>query len=360
MIRTITGSLLVALTAAGLMGCGMDALESINHPRKAGPGDEIAVNLVNVFTLFSNGSLLIQEVNRDSLHVGIGLPADWSVKSVNYYVASDINVFHMIDILEDTTQIEAMVAESMQVYASRSTPMTVDEDMASYFSGKEFPIGADTSDTAETIHGDSVDQWLAFGAEIGLNFPVLSRMDTVFAIEDSADTGGMLDSLLMEIDSVGVSAVPILVFAELTAGEEAGDIPLYYFSKTGPLPEGSSENSAIQFDRGMLIEETINIDIANALIGADTRTGSNPGLTAAPHGASGAIRIGLPAKPVAGTQVDVYSLEGELVHRLSPPSADFIWNGTGASGRPLPQGTYLIRWSSGRLSRSTTLRLLGN
>lgn len=360
MIKTVARTVLAAIAAATLMGCGMDALESINHPEQARPGDEISVNLVNAFTLFSTGSALIQPVSRDSLHVGVGLPAGWSVEGVSYYVASHLNVFHMIDSIEDTAQIEAMMAESLEVYASRSTPMTVDETMAAFFAGKELPIGADTSDTARTVHGDSVDQWLSYGAAIGLNFPLFHQMDTVFAVNDTADTSGALDSLPMEIDSVGISVVPILIFAKLTAGQETGDIPLYYYSKTGPLPAESTDTTIQNPDRGMLIEEMINIDMSNAVIAANTPTGSPTGLTAVSDGRSGAVRIELPAKPAADTRLGIYSLEGELVHRFTPPSASFVWDGANVSGEPLPQGTYLMRWSGNATSLSTTLRLVRN
>ena len=141
MVTPTVRCLLAATAIMSLAGCGLDSVRTIDHPRQAGPGENITVNLLNAFVVFSNSSMLVQGFARDSLHIGIGLPDGWSVRKISHYVASNAEVLQGMSTIADTARITETIADSLEVYKRRSEPMAVDEGMAGFFAEKEFPLG---------------------------------------------------------------------------------------------------------------------------------------------------------------------------------------------------------------------------
>jgi len=100
--------LAVCAAAGTFTGCAIDYSQIVDHPAGAKPQDTISVSMINIVTVLSNSSRLIQRVTRDSLHVAMGLPQGWSVVSADCYIAEDTRLAKMIGSLEDTAATVAM------------------------------------------------------------------------------------------------------------------------------------------------------------------------------------------------------------------------------------------------------------
>ncbi|NLG17234.1 MAG: T9SS type A sorting domain-containing protein [Fibrobacter sp.] len=352
MIRFLGVSFVSALFMFLLTGCSIDRVEIISHPSQTKPGDTIDVVFTSVYTYATNSSSSLFGTSRDSLHVLIGKPSEFEIVSLGYY-KSDFSITNM---LKDNTIPEEELAESLAVFASRQQRMSADNNLANAFSGRTVP--AHNGDITEDINTDDIDQWSGFSSKIDINIPMMSQLDTALSLEAAMSTAQdagfsfdstMLDSLPVEVDTVGMTVYPIFLFARIATASVQGDFRLYYYGKTGPLPspEVDTTSEIPDVDRGDMVFQPIVLSetsVLNSLF-----RGSQKSIRAYPNPFREKVQIDLGSLNTRDVKIEIYSVGGNLIRKLTPgKTSQMFWDGKDKSGTAVSPGAYLIRVIDGK------------
>jgi hypothetical protein len=344
------------------VGCSVDTLAIIEHPEGAKPNSQFSVAMLNNYVYLVNSSRIMLPVTRDSLHVAFGLPQGWAVEGVKYYVASDLDlVAYMADSSMTEEEMSEAFGDSLAVYLSRATAMTADPGIATAFAGRTFTANNPDLDSI-VVQADDVGQWLGYGAKVNITLAAGSECDTFF-VNDSLEG---LDSLGggMSLDTIGMSLVPVFIFAVVEVGPDEDTVNLFYYSKTGVLPPAqidSSDMTALT-DQGYMAYVPLNVSSTLSVrdrISAQARTPA-PEIYPNPFRQGTSVRIGTGMNSGGIRTAAIYSASGVLVRTLSAntgPQSRMVWDGLDDGGRTCLPGVYLVKFSAGGKSfcRSVTL-----
>lgn len=334
-------SAFVVLTAALVFfgGCAVDSYNVIEHPEQVQPGATFEASFLNFVFVTSTGAVLVNEVNRDSLHLAMGFPDGWSVSNVRQYTADHLNLNRYFSLEEgqeqdsplDNPELMALVTDSFPMYRTRSQPIPDAPNQVSFFESGKFDI----SDTAtETLEGSSVAQWTTFSGFLGLSFPIGTEMDSVIALEN-LDTS--LISPGQEIDSLGYKVVPVFVFASVSAPAQERTDTLYYYAKTGPLPD-LADTMEINLDLGDWAVRTVQIT-PDAAAGPLTRYRSEGNTVQ--YRPNGGITFSFAERK--DYKIEVFSMNGTRLWTTAGSGAHAEWTGLNSRGRSIAPGNYLAR-----------------
>ncbi len=338
-------SAIVVLTAALTFfgGCAVDSYNVIEHPEQVQPGATFEASFLNFVFVTSTGAVLVNEVNRDSLHLAMGFPDGWSVSNVRQYTADHLDLTSYFSLEEgeeqdsplDNPELMALVTDSFPMYRTRSQPIPDAPDQVSFFESGEFDI----SDSAVvTLEGSSVAQWSAYSGFLGLSFPIGTEMDSVIALEN-LDTA--LISPGQEIDSLGYKVVPVFVFASVSAPAQERTDTLYYYAKTGPLPD-LADTMQINLDLGDWAVQTVQItpDAAAGPL-ARYRSGGNE----IQYRPDGGVTFSFSERK--DYKIEVFSMNGTRLWTAAGIGAQAEWRGLNSRGRSIAPGNYLALVQTG-------------
>ncbi|KMQ51098.1 hypothetical protein CHISP_2021 [Chitinispirillum alkaliphilum] len=364
--------------AALLIGCSSDNLTVIHHPTEAKPGDTLVVELASFFSYASPGGIVMGTVNRQDMNMLVGLPEGWSVISMDYYVAHDWKFANDLLSLADLDNLgdedmrdllseegQKMYMDSVTVFRTRMQPMNENPTLSQAFRGRRFlahPSGNDEYQEEIIVNTDQIHSWSGFSAPAEIKFDFFDQTDTSFRIPDEfADNA---DERLRDTD-VGLTIVPIYLFAKIQTGGQTGMHDIFYYSKTDDLPEGDdftqdpSVDDLSSFDVGSMTYVSVlldpNVSVSNRI--ANRHSGSS--LKAYPTSFSSSTTIQLPNSHFGGEQVIVRSLDGRLVREIAVGRGEHhvIWDGKDFSGREVRSGTYIVSFTGGgHIVQSCTVR----
>ncbi len=358
-----------------LIGCsGVDSTQVLVHPDSLVTSQTVDVAIVNLYTYFDTaGSVLSQDITRDSLHLMVGMPASWEVSGVKAAVVNDMNTSALLALqgnLVDAQSAAALLAQ----YEASATALAADDGVPASLVGDTVTARSGTGDGAIEVAVDDLAQARGFSGPVNITIAKGSNADTTLAFDSMiafvGESGMVPDStmesanallnypLLSKPDSVGIVTVPVIIFMKLTAGPEVGDDTLVYFTKTAAMDQAPSPILATiallspetapmlsGIESGDMIFMPVSVLDESGTVQGQSRP-SYAGVHITSDGVAGTVRIGMGSAPVNGTVVSVYSLQGALVTTLGAAQAvpgGFIWRGTDQSGRSVNDGTYVFR-----------------
>jgi len=333
--------LLAALFSLGMSGCAVDSVEITEHTSRTDPGGTVTAKFMQGVLVVSNGSRLIQAIRRDSLHFAVGLPGGWTATAVQYYAALHFHplrdYFH--DGAIDTNQLVLAMLDSQAAFETRKQAMGTDNGMLSYFQGLSM-TASDTAGNDTTLNADSAGQWAGYRGSLGLNIPAGTVMDTFFI-----DTAGTLG-----FDTIGITFIPLFVYVTLKAGSVAGEYPVFYYGKSGPMPD-PLDTSSLNIDAGDFVFFRVRVGPI-AVENLPLLSGSRGlWLDAFPNPAPGAVSVRFSVPEHAPAGLEVYSVNGALVKKL--PAGEIrapgiaAWNGRDQKDNRVHPGTYVLRLNAG-------------
>lgn len=328
----------IALTSLAVLvvGCSLDRITVIDHPDAVSPGQSFQATMASLYIYITPYSVVSQTVVRDSLHFAVGVPDGWDVSSVAYYAAKDFRIAKLAGV-EDTMALEQLLADSLARFSAQKSAMISNPSVAQDLLGKSIQARDMDSDTAFAVQTSQIAQWSSFSAEVNIELEAGAPVDSFYA--DSSD-------------SIGLTIVPIFLFAQLTASQNQGMADLYYFSKTGPIPEEFDTSGSI--DRGDLLWMPVQVGVTSVNRLAHAAAAGRVG--AFPNPFSNVVY--LQSQEGKFETIDIFSFDGKLVNTFHPDSKSASWNGTNAAGALLPSGTYLLKGTAGGVAFTRKIRMI--
>lgn len=318
------------------IGCSVDSVQIIEHPKHVNPSAQFEVSLVNQYALILNGASVPQSVNRDSLHLAIGLPSGYSVVAAKYYFANALSVLKLATKMDSATAEQA-VKDSTALYKSRALVMQNTPQFVTNLKHRTYMAKNEDEDDSMKVNTDAVVNWSAWGGKVSIAIPSGTLADT------SLDTMGM---------SLGVISKSVFIWLTLTAKNSLGQDTLLYFTKTAAMPA---------------LSDTANTDIGEIKYAPLSITNSGIKLTVSPkqdhstlsgswNPGSGRLVIQFRAICKDAIALEVFNVSGKKVADLSPAlfgSNGFIsWNIKNSAAQA---GLYILRLKTRNGSISTTV-----
>jgi hypothetical protein len=365
------GSLVLGVCAMVLIGCsGFDSTEIAVHPDSVAAGSAFDVVLLDNFIYIDSTKTVSADIKRDSLHLAVGLPASWNIAGAQCVRLSSLTKEQKMKWLNEELSKEQLAALLASAQAAAVT-MTADDAVATAVKAKTITAHGD-SDEIVPVSSASAAQWKGFSVPVNISLSKGTAMDSVLDFDTlmnmAGDTAAALDTETVAMlkmlgytipDSLGVLVTPVAVFLKVIAGPQVGRDTLFYFTKTGSLKKSAgavvSPFAIPDMDTGDMAFKPITILGAQAVRSGRSVTGF-AGVNIFTDRMSGTVRIDLGQQQRTATFVDIYSLRGDLVKRLTP-SASIIWNGTDQMGSRVGAGSYLVKvaGNSGMVTRSVQL-----
>jgi hypothetical protein len=337
------------LSAALLMyaGCSVDMSAIFDHPDQIKPGNSFPVKLGNIYMYMTNGSEAMFAAIRDSLHVLIGTPEGWEVEEVKFYIADHWKIITMSQDVMDSTELLRMLEDSLAVFETRAEAMSGGVSDPVPLAGQIFEASSMDGSETDSVEVDEVAQWYAFGAPANILIQPGRRMDTVFVVADSLiDT---VDTTTpVSIDTLGMTAIPITIYARLKAASTNGTDTLYYYTKTGALPTNEPVDTTDMMamlaaaDLGSMSYAVIEVTPDAA---ARETAGRSMVLRAGPYPNPFTDKVTLELAEDMGTLggAQVYSIRGDLIAGLEPRGGRIVWDGVCSDGSRAAPGAYYVR-----------------
>jgi len=364
MKRSLLHTILVLGLLGFLGGCSVDRCQIITHQSSANAGDTFPVLISDIYLIISTTSSSTQAYTRDSLHVGYGLPAGWSVLSSDYYIASSIKLNQMASLISNPSLITGLIQDSLAAFTARKSPMAKDNGWSGYFTGKTFSAHNVANSDSIKVAANTVGQWTAYSGKISLTVPSGTKMDTGVTLAslpiDSATRATI--SSLYGTDSIWVKAIPIICFAQVIARQTAGTDTLLYFTKTGPKPS-TGFSLVPNFDKGDMTYVPISITPKNAVLRSVPGHAGLALLQVSPatltRGAGITMSIGAPSP----WQLSICNAAGKTIRLFSSTSESsagnaIVWDGTSLSGAAVQAGVYCVKLESAGRKTSQTIQVV--
>lgn len=318
-------SIFAAFIAAWLAGCTVDTLIIIKQPAVAGQGETFVVGAVDFIWDMDSASKAPDSISRDSVHVGVGLPAGWEVISAKACPAPHFRPLKASINKLDTNLRNQLIADTLAACESRAFALGADSGVRAMLKGRTFrgvPASPETLGKPDSVVVDKVAHWFGFGGRIDVFVPAGQPADTI--TNDQA-----------------AKALPVYIYLTLKAPLHDTGARIVYYSKTGPL-DTTAYRTASNRDRGSMVYRPIRLVPPTA---ARPRPASPGRDFSVLRSAGGAVHISLPAASGAGRVLELRSSSGALLR--SWPAASLAagqvqWDGTDAAGRAMPAGRYVL------------------
>ncbi|MBN1576492.1 MAG: hypothetical protein JW913_08070 [Chitinispirillaceae bacterium] len=352
---------------AFLIGCsGFDSSQIMVHPDSAVVSSTFDMALVNVFMYIDSSTTISNKIERDSLHLLVGMPESWNVVGARFVVVRDLKSEQMLA-LESGELDDQALAALLQQYQSQAVALPADDALPAAISGRAITAHDQSNEAEVSVDVGDVEVWKGFGAPVDIVYEKGGKPDTVIPLDSAmaflgeSDTTGS-DSLMSQIaaleafgisvpDSIGVCIVPVAMFLKIQAGPQEGDDTLYYFTKTGKMNQAPSAVITVMMPEMADLETGDMVYVPMKLTSAAGVTGSRARFTQSAmkivaDRATGTVRIDLGAVNLNPPSINIFSLQGNLVRTLTPaaPAAgSIVWDGADARGNRVGSGSYLVR-----------------
>ncbi len=329
--------------AIGVAGCTLDSIIVLKHPGSVPVGETFSMGAVDIILDMSSAQASADSIYRDSIHVGVGLPSGWTVVSAKACPAPHFRPAKASVNDLDTNKRNQLLLDTLDVCESRAVPLDPDSGVIGFLAGRTIrvPASPESLGVQFTLKPDTVPNWFGFRGRIDVSIPAGAPADTI--LDSTASTA--------ILEPTAFKALPVYVYLTLRAGPRDTAARLLYFSKTGPLDTTGIRNNT-NLDKGALVYHPI---VVTSPVSAAPRS-ATPGFRWASGGpsirrtGSGLLTLRLPpaASGVPGRGgLEVLSATGGRLRAWSAPAlgatGEVQWDGTDASGRPLPAGRYLLR-----------------
>jgi hypothetical protein len=343
---------LLAISAGALLGlaaCTLDSLIVLQQPAEVGKGESFQVGAVDIILDAGSASAPADSVYRDSIHVGLGLPAGWEVVAAKACPAPHFRpALASINKL-DTNLRNRLLQDSLDACESRAFDLVQDPGIQAYLKGRTLRATASPESLGRSFNlkVDTVPQWFGFSGRIDVSVPAGAPADTV-------------------LDTLAFKALPVFIHLTLKAPDRDEGVRLVYFSKTGRLDTAAFSDAANQ-DRGALVYRPVRV-------GSPTSSGRGTDF----HGFGRSAGLRLHRAPGGGYLVLLPSTSGAAPSSLFPSRlslelrdasgallrawpmqelegrSSLSWDGLDLQGRPLGTGIYFLALSmpEGRFAAS--------
>lgn len=368
----------VTVLLAVMIGCsGFDKTVMLVHPESAGPSSTFDVALVNLYTYLGSGSTVPETVERDSLHLLVGMPGTWEVVEVKMVVVDNLSSEQLFDMQGNLQNTEA-ISSLLEQYRDQAVVVSSDALLVEALGGQTVTAHNQMNTEDIPVEIDAVTRWDGFSAPVNIVLEQGSKTDTALDVDSVvalvASTGLVPDSVMEDVeaqlsnplvpDTIGITMVPVAIYLTMKTGEEESDDTLFYFTKTGmmnPTPNTMIAQLAPEM-AGIEIGDMTFAPISVAKGAAVIRDGTTfkaSGISISTDYRNGTVRIrpGMYSVPVI---VDVYSLAGHLVTTITAtpsPGSAIVWNGTDGAGKQAGAGSYFVRVTGSAGSASGMVQL---
>jgi len=357
MITRIIRYLLISFISLWFFNCSLDGASILKHPNAANPNTEITVEILNTFIRLEQSSLISQAILRDSIHIGIGLPAaDWSVTSVGIYPAPQFRPLRGLDpaLVYDSTYTPSFL-DSMTAYKARQLPAGPNPSLPGFFLGRTFDVDVEGTDSTFTLDADTVGTWYGFSGVVNISLDFGETVDLAVPNEDTT----------VDIDTIGYSMIPVYITATINVGADLGNFNLYYYTKTGPLPQEVVDTSTINldFDVGDMTYYPFEVKTGIINVGQKSRSYAVKNLEVLPLNNNVFQITTYTDRSIDDFYLDIYDIKGTLIKSFSNQgdhqnTQEFIWDGTDLTGGKVRAGIYFVNYvsNSGSVSKKITLK----
>lgn len=317
--------ILAAATAAWLAGCTVDTLVVIRQPAVAGHGETFVVGAVDFIWDMDSASKAPDSVRRDSVHVGVGLPAGWEVISAKACPAPHFRPLKASINRLDTNLRNQLIADTLAACESRAFALGPDSGVRVMLKGRTFrgvPASPETLGKPDSVVVDKVPHWFGFGGRIDVFVPAGQPADTIAS--DQA-----------------VKAIPVYLYLTLKAPPQDTGARIIYYSKTGSLDTNAFKTSTNR-DRGSMVYRPIRLTPPTV---ARPRPASPAQGFSVLRSPEGSLHISLPAPSGSWRGLELRSSTGARLRSwpaAALSSGQILWDGADAAGRALPAGRYLL------------------
>jgi hypothetical protein len=324
----------LGLLAAFQAGCTLDSVIVLKHPSSVPGGSTFAVGAVDIILDVTASSLAADSVFRDSIHVGVGLPAGWEVLSAKVCAAphfrpAKASVNHL-----DTNLRNQLLLDTLGACESRAVDLAEDAGVRNFLLGRSIRVNAspDSLGPRFNLRTDTVPTWVGFGGRIDVRVPAGQAADTI-------------------LDTTAFKALPVYVYLTIKAPATDTTVRLLYFSKTGKLDTNGFGGGANQ-DRGGLVYRPVTVGSPVSLPSRAPRAAGYAG--AGPDGLSHirlseghhVLTMPAPAARAAGSRLEVRGSDGAVLRSWTGEAlrdaAWIPWDGKDRTGRTLPSGRYVL------------------
>jgi hypothetical protein len=365
------------LVLFGFNGCTIDTLTMMDHPESVKPASSLDAQILGTFVVMMPGKTSLKSaISRDSIHLGFGLPAGWSVESASFYYSPTLNMKTVGSTIAlsqtiDSAAMETLKRDSLAAYITKSTPLTPSSPQNTFFDGKSLPINTGeeiVSDSLDWLVCDSIDQWFMYTGKVGIS---ISKFDTVII-----NNGTIPDTsvkLPISIDTVGTSVAPVFFFVKLKAPSAEGDYPLYYYIKTGSLPKSVPPQDQLTTlmtaylltyqmgvggqnpsDIGTILGTKVRVSLSAAVKYSQPTGARNPGYRMNSNFNRHTTRFTFD-KAGPNQKVEMYSLNGVSLGAYAANYGIVEWNWDEADNGTISSGTYIARITNGNANVMVTV-----
>jgi hypothetical protein len=337
--------LALGLVAAALAGCTLDSVIVLKHPASVPKGGTFAVGAVDLILDVTGSQTPPDSIFRDSIHVGVGLPAGWEVLSAKACAAPHFRPAKASINNLDTNLRNQLLLDTLGACEARAFALSEDAGVRPFLLGRNIRVSAspESLGTRFNLRPDTVPRWMGFSGRIEVRVPAGQAADTVVA-----------DTSLAE-DTTALKVLPVYVYLTLKAPEADTTVRLLYFSKTGPLDTAGIGDGTNQ-DRGSLVYRPITVGGPVALRSRPARAGlaglSHFRFSSGHHVLSLPAAAAGPGSGEAWSRLEVRGSGGAVVRSWPAEAlrggASIVWDGTDQGGRALPSSRYVLILSGSR------------
>ncbi|MBN1307534.1 MAG: hypothetical protein JXA18_06435, partial [Chitinispirillaceae bacterium] len=336
--------------------------------------------LVNVFMYIDSSATISKKIERDSLHLLVGMPESWDVVEAQFVVVRDLGNQQMLA-LESGGLDEQTVAALLQQYKSQAIDLPTDASLPSAINGKTIKAHDQSNEEDVPVDVDDVEVWQGFGAPADIVLEKGDEPDTVISLDSAVAIfegfDAISDSDLVEIeelknnslfdlnDSIGICIVPVAIFLKIQTGDQEGNDTLYYFTKTGKMNQAPSTIITIlapemaDIETGDMVYAPVTVT-SGARVKGDRARFAHPAAKVIADRTTGTVRIDLGAGNRHPVSIDIHAIQGTLVRSLTPAVAagSILWDGADAQGNRVRSGSYLVRITDSKGSVAHNVQLI--
>lgn len=364
---------------AFLVGCsGFDTTQVLVHPDEIEGSSTFDVALVNVYTLPDTAVTFTNNVLRDSLHVLVGLPADWSVVSASMSVVKTMT-FRELMALQANNVSEAELALQLIEVQKNAVQIPADALLTEQIKNRKIMAHDQTGDApSHEASFASADLWHGFSAPVNLTFEKGTAPDTVMPVDSAAKiaaTLGMIDTSSAKViygtqktwpipDTIGLSMIPVMVFLKVKAPAMVTSDTLYYFTKSGKIATATSPFvSLIGIKDTALSKKVASLEFGEMCYVPVRATqssglGRSAGLAESRLSpqvmqfADGSVRIHSNVASEMVGKAQIFTVTGLLIAEVDgSKDAVYQWNGNDNHQNRVAAGTYICTIPNGRSGR---------
>jgi hypothetical protein len=239
--RLILNSSFAAAALSLLSACTLDSLIVLKGPLSIGRADTFAFGAVDIILDASSSNQPADSIHRDSIHVGVGLPAGWQVVSAKACPAPHFRPAKASVNGLDTNVRNRLLLDTLGACEGRAVALVDDPGVKEFLKGRTIRANAspDSLGRSFLLKADTVPQWFGFAGRIDVSVPAGAPADTV-------------------VDTTAFKALPVYVYLSIKAGDRDTSVRVVLFSKTGRLDTAAFSNSANQ-DRGALVYRPMTV-----------------------------------------------------------------------------------------------------